>query len=198
MREIKIIKREHTACIKIVNWLKAFCLRRRHRDRPSDRRDSSRSSLTSSLANLSHKFSSRFAYHESSLQSLDFESLSDEDSYHSDDENNAFIDFSEKGRMTEQSKMLAKESFETMVENEKLGDVLIVEACYILVGTKQEVHSLLFRSLKQLIDIEREVSTFFLTLLQKLTRTFQIFRIKNPIRVLIEVIYYKPCVRKLH
>jgi len=149
LSDIKLNKREHIACIKIVKLWKSFYLRRRSGYRPSDRRDSSRSSLTSSFANLSHKFSCELSYQETSLQSLDFESLSDDPSYDTDDdEDNAFIDFSEKRRMTEQSKILAKESFETMVENEKLGDVLIVEACYILVGTKQEVHSLLFRSLQ--------------------------------------------------
>ena len=109
---------------------RAHRLRRRASDKLLIKRDLSTSSFTSSFASLSQRFSSKL--------SLSSESVSDH-CYDTDDENNAFMDFSEKRRVTKKSRMLAKESFQTMIENEKLGDVLIVEGCYILLGTKQEV-----------------------------------------------------------
>ena len=48
-----------------------------------------------------------------------------------------------------------------MIDSEKLGDVFIVERCYIRIGTKPESHSLLFGSLQQLIDMDRKVSVIF-------------------------------------
>ena len=49
-----------------------------------------------------------------------------------------------------------------MIENNKLGDVLIVEKCYVLLGTQPDNHSLLFSGLHNLIKYEDEVSFLFL------------------------------------
>lgn len=44
-----------------------------------------------------------------------------------------------------------------MIENYKLGDVLIVEKCYVLLGTQPDNHSLLFSGLHNLIKHEDEM-----------------------------------------
>ena len=54
---------------------------------------------------------------------------------------------------------LASKSYKTMVENSKLGDALIVERCYVLLGTRPNDHSLLFSALQSLIEREDEVSS---------------------------------------
>ena len=53
---------------------------------------------------------------------------------------------------------LASESYQTMLENSKLGDVLIAERCYVLLGTRPSDHSLLFSALQELIEHEDQVS----------------------------------------
>ena len=52
----------------------------------------------------------------------------------------------------------AKESYETMIENEKLGDVCIVEKCFIFIGTNPKEQSLMLCALKQLVHLDRMVS----------------------------------------
>ena len=147
LSDIKNERLKHRACIKIVKWWFAHRLRR----------NSSSGSLTTHFELISSKMSYKKSLSKSRNQTLDFDSLSD--SSYSDDENDAFMDFR---RTKEESAVLAKESFQTMVENEKLGDMLIVERCYIFVGTNEKVHSLLFRSLQQLIDSERDVSILYI------------------------------------
>lgn len=51
----------------------------------------------------------------------------------------------------------AKESYETMIENEKLGDVGVVEKCFIFIGVKPAEQSLLLCALQQLVQQERLV-----------------------------------------
>ena len=50
----------------------------------------------------------------------------------------------------------AKESFETMIENSKLGETCVVEKCFIFTGTHEQ--SLMLCGLKQITDLERKVS----------------------------------------
>ena len=52
----------------------------------------------------------------------------------------------------------AKESFEAMVENEKLGDVVVAEKCFIFIGVNPNEQSLLLCALQQLVQLERLVS----------------------------------------
>jgi hypothetical protein len=51
----------------------------------------------------------------------------------------------------------ASQAYKYTTEAEKLGEICVVERCYVLVGTKSTDHALLFYALQQLIDIEREV-----------------------------------------
>ena len=133
LSDIKLHRIKRRACSKIVKWWRSFCFRRRGSEFSSNTLDPSINSFTS-LASFTKKISLKMA----NRRSVDLESLSDDSSFDADNNLNM---------VTSKSKMLGKESFKTMVENEKLGDILIVEACYILVGTKQDAHSLLFRSL---------------------------------------------------
>jgi len=51
----------------------------------------------------------------------------------------------------------AKESYETMIENEKLGDICVVEKCFIFIGVNPAEQSLLLCALQQLVLQERLV-----------------------------------------
>jgi len=62
-------------------------------------------------------------------------------------------------KMKGSARKLASLSYKKMVENSKLGDALIVERCYVLLGTQPQYHSLLFSSLQKLIEYE-QVSNF--------------------------------------
>jgi len=53
-------------------------------------------------------------------------------------------------------KVQAFNSYNTMIENEKLGEVCVREKCYILRDVKAEHLSLMLSAFKQLIDIERQ------------------------------------------
>ena len=118
------------------------------------------------------------------------ECTSDDSSLDNDNTKRVFMDFSAIPRMADKSKKLAKESFQAMIENEKLGDVVIIEACYMLVGTKKNVHSLLFRSLQQLIDHEREVSFIFCHVYLRITESvFCVFRKEKTINARREVTF---------
>ena len=64
---------------------------------------------------------------------------------------------SNKTKKNDVSKEAASQAFSYMTESDKLGDVCVVERCYVLVGTNSDHHSLLFCALQQLVDIEREV-----------------------------------------
>ncbi len=55
------------------------------------------------------------------------------------------------------TKAAASQAYSFMIAAEKLGEICIIERCYVLVGTKSNEHALLFYALQQLIDIEREV-----------------------------------------
>jgi hypothetical protein len=50
---------------------------------------------------------------------------------------------------------LARESYDTMKENDKLGSICIVEKCYTLIGCQPDEHVILLGPLQQLIDSER-------------------------------------------
>ena len=52
----------------------------------------------------------------------------------------------------------AKDSYETMIENEKLGYVCMVEKCFIFIGINPAEQSLLLAALKQLAQLDRMVS----------------------------------------
>jgi len=49
---------------------------------------------------------------------------------------------------------LAAESYKQMIDNFELGDICIVEQCYILLGTKPEHNSLLLSALQNLVNFE--------------------------------------------
>mmetsp|Transcript_3030 Transcript_3030/g.4565 ORF Transcript_3030/g.4565 Transcript_3030/m.4565 type:complete len:1665 (-) Transcript_3030:65-5059(-) len=61
-----------------------------------------------------------------------------------------------KTKKSDVSKAAASQAFSHMTQSDKLGDVCVVERCYVLVGTNSDNHSLLFCALQQLVDIERE------------------------------------------
>jgi len=56
-------------------------------------------------------------------------------------------------------KQQASVSYSTMVENAKLGEICLVETCYVFTGVKEKNISLLFVTLKQLMDSESNVSS---------------------------------------
>jgi len=60
-----------------------------------------------------------------------------------------------KKYISKKARLQAIESYQTMLENERIGQVCIVEKCYILTGIDSKHHSLLFLALQQLIDLER-------------------------------------------
>lgn len=49
----------------------------------------------------------------------------------------------------------ARESYETMLENGKLGDVCVTEICFIFIGTNEGEQSLMLCALKQLLQLHR-------------------------------------------
>jgi len=51
---------------------------------------------------------------------------------------------------------MARESYETMKENDRMGSICVVEKCYTLIGCQPDEHVLLFGPLQQLINSERE------------------------------------------
>ena len=73
---------------------------------------------------------------------------------------------SRKGQFSASSTSLttqkAKESYEAMIENEKLGEVCIAEKCFVFIGTNPQEQSLMLCALKQLVDLDRMVSLDFL------------------------------------
>ena len=69
----------------------------------------------------------------------------------------SYVEDEEKKRST-LSLRLAAESHKQMALNNELGDVCIVEQCYILIDTKPESSSLLFSALQNLIIFEELVS----------------------------------------
>ena len=50
----------------------------------------------------------------------------------------------------------AKESYERMIENEELGEICVVEKCFLFIGTTEQ--SLILNALKQIATLERMVS----------------------------------------
>ena len=50
---------------------------------------------------------------------------------------------------------LARESYETMKENDRMGSICLVEKCYTLIGCQPDEHVLLLGPLQQLINAER-------------------------------------------
>lgn len=54
---------------------------------------------------------------------------------------------------------LASESYKHVVENCDLGNIIIVEQCYLILGTDHKKHSLLIASLQQLIDSVTDFKT---------------------------------------
>ena len=64
---------------------------------------------------------------------------------------------SNKPRIRRKSILLkAKESYQTMIKNERLGEICVVEKCFVFTGTHEQ--SLLLNALKQITDLERMVS----------------------------------------
>ena len=55
------------------------------------------------------------------------------------------------------AKRLAAEAYRIMKNEDKGGDICIVEACYVMIGTKLDEQSLVLNALQKLIDVEREV-----------------------------------------
>eukprot|EP00546_Thalassionema_frauenfeldii_P022040 CAMPEP_0178898686 /NCGR_PEP_ID=MMETSP0786-20121207/2479_1 /TAXON_ID=186022 /ORGANISM="Thalassionema frauenfeldii, Strain CCMP 1798" /LENGTH=1151 /DNA_ID=CAMNT_0020569453 /DNA_START=87 /DNA_END=3539 /DNA_ORIENTATION=+ len=53
------------------------------------------------------------------------------------------------------SEVLARESYETMKENDRLGSVCVIQKCYTLIGCQPDEHVLLLGPLQQLINSER-------------------------------------------
>jgi len=51
----------------------------------------------------------------------------------------------------------AKKPVNNMLRRDRLGDVCIVEKCFVLIGTSPEEQSLLLQALQQLIDLERSI-----------------------------------------
>merc|ERR1711933_210532 len=68
-------------------------------------------------------------------------------------------------------KQQASLSYSTMIENEKLGEICVVESCYIFTGVKDKNLSLIFLALKKLIDSERDTR---LTREEKVTRRHEL------------------------
>lgn len=56
------------------------------------------------------------------------------------------------------ARRLAIEAYEYMLDSDSLGEACLVQNCYVLIGTKPEEQSLLFRALQQIVDLEREDS----------------------------------------
>ena len=50
----------------------------------------------------------------------------------------------------------ARESYETMKENDRMGSICVVEKCYTLIGCQPDEHVLLLGPLQQLVNSERE------------------------------------------
>ena len=68
------------------------------------------------------------------------------------------IDSTSMPVISERVKRLAEESYNFMIDNDRLGYACIVEKCYLIAGIQHEHLHLLFRGLKQIIDVESEVS----------------------------------------
>ena len=64
------------------------------------------------------------------------------------------IDANEK-KVSGNASVKAKESYETMLENEELGDVCVAETCFILVGTNSGEQALMLNALKELVQLHR-------------------------------------------
>lgn len=60
--------------------------------------------------------------------------------------------------MSERAKRLGKESHEHMKSITSMGDTVIIEKCYVLIGSQDSENFLQLRSLQHLVDIEREES----------------------------------------
>lgn len=84
--------------------------------------------------------------------SLAFSSL-----FHSDSESSLSC-FSEEHRISNEARKLGKESFQAMKESDTMGDTLIVERCYVMVGGDQSEQFLHLRLLQNMIQMEQEVS----------------------------------------
>ena len=62
-----------------------------------------------------------------------------------------------KPRIKNKSVLLkAKESYEAMIENEKLGVICVVEKCFVFTGTTEQ--SLMLCALQQITELEHMVS----------------------------------------
>jgi len=55
------------------------------------------------------------------------------------------------------AKRLAAEAYKVMNDDDRGGDVCIIETCYVMVGTKLHEQSLVLSALQKLVDVEREV-----------------------------------------
>lgn len=62
--------------------------------------------------------------------------------------------------VSRQAKRLAAEAYKFMVEAESVGEICILEHCYVMIGTKPEEQSLILNALQKVIQVEREVSVF--------------------------------------
>mmetsp|Transcript_15773 Transcript_15773/g.22653 ORF Transcript_15773/g.22653 Transcript_15773/m.22653 type:complete len:485 (+) Transcript_15773:387-1841(+) len=57
---------------------------------------------------------------------------------------------------TDTAKNRAEEAYKEMVDSERLGDMVIVEKCYVILGVRRKEMILLFSALQQIINWERE------------------------------------------
>ena len=55
------------------------------------------------------------------------------------------------------ARRLAAESFKFMNEADSGGDIIIIESCYVMIGTKPQEQSLVLSALQKVVDVEREV-----------------------------------------
>jgi len=97
-------------------------------------------------------------HHEMSFNSFD-------DEYEPYEENSSSYGISHY--VTQQASL----SYSTMVENKKLGEICIVESCYVFTGVKDKNLSLIFLALKKSIDSERDIR---LTREEKVTRRHEL------------------------
>lgn len=85
----------------------------------------------------------------------------DEDSDHGSVQSMGFLDWSgrllDELNVCEKARILGREAFEAMNEVTAMGDVCVVEKCYVLIGGNQSDQWLQFRLLQNMIEMEQKV-----------------------------------------
>lgn len=86
----------------------------------------------------------------------------DEDSDHGSVQSMGFLDWSgrllDELNVSDKARILGREAFEAMNEVAAIGDVCVIEKCYVLIGGNQSDQWLQFRLLQNMIEMEQEVS----------------------------------------